>query len=65
MSDQNVFPCDILVAMPTHTITAMFEDGIHMFPQLWLYFLLIPLHIECIWIYEDGEEGITTMLALD
>jgi hypothetical protein len=65
MPGRNILPHDIIVLMPTHAVTAMFDDRIHMFPCLWRYFPPIPLHIRRVWIFEEEEAGITTMVTLD
>ena len=64
MSGCNIFSYDIIVSMLTHAVAAMY-DGIHMFPRPWRYFLPIPPHIWRVWIFEEEEAGITTMVALD
>jgi hypothetical protein len=61
----DILPHDIIISMPTNAIAAMFDDRIHMFPRLWRYFPPIPPHIRCIWIFEEEEAGIMTMIILD
>jgi hypothetical protein len=43
----------------------MLKNGAHPFPRPWLYFPPILLHIQHIWVHEDGEEGITIMITLN
>jgi hypothetical protein len=65
MPGRDILPHDIIVLMPMNAIAAMFNDGIHMFPRPWRYFPPIPPHIRHVWIFEEGEAGITTMVVLD
>jgi hypothetical protein len=65
MPGLDILSHDIIVAMPSHVVTAMLDNGIHEFPRPWLYFPPIPPHIRRVWIFEDGEEGITTMVVLN
>jgi hypothetical protein len=65
MSGCDILPHDIIVSMPTHTVAAMFDDRIHMFPSPWRYFPPIPPHIRRVWIFEEEEAGITTMVTLN
>jgi hypothetical protein len=65
MPGRDILPHDIIVSMPTNAVAAMFDDGIHMFPRPWRYFPPIPPHIQRVWIFEEEEAGITTMVVLD
>ena len=65
MPGRDILPNDIIVSMPTNAVAAMFDDGIHMFPRPWRYFPPIPPHIQRVWIFEEEEAGITTMVVLD
>jgi hypothetical protein len=56
---------DVIVALPTHVVAHMLENGAHPLPRPWLYFPPIPPHVRRIWVYEDGEEGITIMITLN
>ena len=65
MPSRNVINRDIIIALPGHIITHMIEGGAHLLPRPWLYFPPIPPHIQRVWIYDDDEEAITTMLTLN
>jgi hypothetical protein len=58
-------PYDVIVPLPSYVVDGMIDHGAHPLPLPGLYFPPIPAHIRRVWIYEDGAEAITVMIALN
>ena len=65
MPVHNTAPKDVIIALPTHVVTHMLGNGAHVLPRPGLYFPPIPPSVKRVWVYEDGEEGITIMIRMN